>query len=236
MKGNNKIKRFMMRVNRGVVLGLILGILLVAFVVADGIKFKKDSATIRENIVSYITSMAELNGSFGEASLGRAITAEEKEAMGAGLERIFDQYYADPTLAENITVYDGYDRDEIAAELEVWFGKTAGFELISVEAQYDSDIFRISFERQGYSYAIVRLNDLPLSIKLTEPRGNEVDIFLGGGPSYLIDPKYSDDVDVWGVQRERTIYISGTVYITLVEGEWKILMSDVYTEKAPELD
>ncbi len=236
MKGNNKIKRFMMRVNRGVVLGLILGILLVAFVVADSVKFKKDSVTISENIVNYITAMAELNGSFGESSLGKALTAEDRDAMTAGLERIFDQYYADPALAEGITVYDGYDSDEIMGELAIWFDKTAGFGLISAEAQGDSDTFRISFERQGYRYAIVRLNDLPLSVTLTEPRGNEIDIFLGGGPSYLIDPKYPDDIEVWGVQRERTVYVSGTVYITLVDGEWRILMSDVYTEKAPELD
>lgn len=236
MAKNSKIKRFLARVNRGLVLGLVLGVILVSFVVADTLKFNKDTDKIRENIISYITAMAQLNGKQETSSLGKAITEQDRAAMTEELERIFDIYCADPARAVGITVYDGYDNNEIARELEVWFDKTSSFKVISVQTKSDDDAFRISFERQGYRYALVRLNDLPLAVTLTEPRGNEIDIFLGGGPSYLIDPKYPDGVEVWGSQRERTIYVSGSIYLTMVDGEWRILMSDFYTQKAPELD
>lgn len=236
MRGNNKIKRFMMRVNRGIVLGLVLGAVLVTFVLVDSIKFKKDTEVVRDNIVNYITAMAQLNGKLETTGVGKVVTEQDREVVSAELEKIFAQYYADPALAEGITVYDGYDRDEIARELSRWFYTTAGFKLVSAQAEGESNTFRISFERQGYRYALVQLNDLPVTMDITELQSGETDIFLGGGPSYLIDQKYHDEIEIWGRQNERTIYVSGTMYITLLDGEWKILMSELYTKKAPELD
>lgn len=236
MSKNNRFKRFMRRVNRGVVLGLIFGIILVGFVVADALNFKKDSAGIRDNIVSYIMDMTLLNAKLEQTAVGKTITDGDRDAMREGLDEIFAKYYAAPTLAEKITVYEGYDSDEIKRVLEDWFFRTSGFDLISARAKADDDVFRISFERQGYRFALVRINDLPLVLNITEARGNEADIFLGGGPSYLIDPKFPDELEIWGSAREKTIYVSGTLYITLQDGEWKILMSEFYTKQEPELD
>ena len=236
MKSGGKLKRARVRVNRGIVLGLALGIILVTFVAFDTIKFNKDTEKVRQDIVNYITDMAQLNGSLESTDVGRVVTESDRELMSSGLEEILDRYYADPALAEAITVYDGYDRDEISRELYRWFYTTAGFELASAQADGESNTFRISFERQGYRYARVNLNDLPVLMDITEIRRGETDIFLGGGPSYLIDQKYSEEDEAWGRQNERTIYVSGTMYITLVDDQWKILMSELYTKKAPEID
>lgn len=234
MKRNN-IKRLLSRVNRGLVLGLIFGIILVSWVVADAIKFNKQTEHIREDIVGYITAMAQLNGKLETTQMGRVITADDRAAMQAGLEEIFEKYCADPAIAKNITVYDGFDTREISRELEAWFDKTAGFKLVSVDVKQDSDKFTLDFERQGYSYAYVQLNNLPLTIEVVECGRNTTDIFLGAGPSYLIDQKYYDDAEAWINTRERTVYLSGSIYLTLVDDQWKILMSDFYTKKEPEI-
>ena len=117
MDGNKKFKRFITRMNRGLALGLVFGIILVSFVIVDTVKFNKDTEKIREDIVGYITAMAELNGKLESSPVGKAITEEDMAAMTAELGRIFDEYYADPALAEKITVYEGYDRNEVAEEL-----------------------------------------------------------------------------------------------------------------------
>lgn len=234
MKG--RFKRFIRRVNRGVVLGLVLGVLLVGFVAADALKFKKDTEKIRENIVSYISDMVQLNATLNSSGIGKSISYEYRSAMRSGLDEIFAKYYADPALADKITVYSGYDSEGVAAALGDWFNRTAGFKLVSAEVDGESSDFRIKFERQGYRYAYVQLNDLPITMTLIEARSNGVDIFLGGGPSYLIDPIYPDTEEICGSENEKTVYVSGTMYLTLVDGEWRILMSDVYTKKQPELD
>lgn len=236
MDGNKKFKRFITRMNRGLALGLVFGIILVSFVIVDTVKFNKDTEKIREDIVGYITAMAELNGKLESSPVGKAITEEDMAAMTAELGRIFDEYYADPALAEKITVYEGYDRNEVAEELPTWFSRTAGFRLISAEVKSDADSFVISFERQGYSYALVRFSDLPISMELLANRPKDTDIFLGRGPSYLIDPIYPEEADVWELIQTKEIYVSGSVYITLADGEWKILMTDIYTKKETELD
>ena len=234
MKSNN-IKRFLARVNRGLVLGVALGIALVSFVVADTVKFNKQTQNIRGDIVSYVTALAQLNGRLEATPYGMNLVEADRAAMREGLSQIFEEFCADPAIADKITVYDGFDNREIARELESWFDKTAGFKLISVEVDADSDKFTLNFERQGYAYAYVQLNNLPLTIKVEECGRNTTDLFLGAGPSYLIDQKYYEDAGAWVNTRERTVYLSGTLYLTLVEDEWKILMSDFYTKKEPEL-
>lgn len=235
MEKNKKLQRMLSRVNRGLVLGLILGVALVVFVAVDAVRFNMQTADIREDIVGYVSALVQLNGKPESTPAGRIFTESDREAMRSGLEEIFEQYCADPALAEKITVYEGYDNREIAEELEVWFSKTAGFKLISAQVNGDSDKFTLDFERQGYSYAYVQLNNLPLTIKVEECGRNTTDIFLGRGPSYLIDQKYYDDAEAWVNTRERTVYLSGTLYLTLVEDEWRILMSDFYTKKEPEI-
>lgn len=232
---NNKFKRILARVNRGLVLGLVLGIALVVFVVVDAVRFNMQTADIREDIVSYVSALVQLNGKLEATPAGGIIADSDREKMRSGLEEIFGQYCADPALADKITVYEGYDTREVAEELEVWFGKTAGFKLISSEINADSDKFTLDFQRQGYSYAYVQLNNLPLTVKVEECGRNTTDIFLGRGPAYLIDQKYYDDGEAWVNTRERTVYLSGTLYLTLVEDEWRILMSDFYTKKEPEI-
>lgn len=235
MKKNSKFKRMLARVNRGLVLGLVLGIALVAFVVVDAVRFNMQTADIREDIVSYVSALVQLNGKLENTSAGGIIVDSDRDAMRAGLEEIFGLYCADPALADKITVYEGYDTREVAEELDAWFGKTAGFKLISAQVNADSDKFTLDFQRQGYSYAYVQLNNLPLTVKVEECGRNTTDIFLGRGPAYLIDQKYYDDAEAWVNTRERTVYLSGTLYLTLVEDGWRILMSDFYTKKEPEI-
>ncbi len=233
---NSKLKRLLSRVNRGLVLGLVLGVVLVAFVVVDTVKFNKETANIKEDIVGYITALAQLNGKVETTPVGMAITNEDRESMRTELYDILEEYCADPALAENITVYEGYDSIGVSSWLSVWCNHTAGFRLVSVEVNQDNGNFKLDFERQGYNYAHVQLNNLPITMTVEEGGRNTTNIFLGAGPSYLIDHKYDTVEDVWVVTNERTVYLSGTLYLTRVEGEWKILMSDFYTKNKPEIE
>ena len=234
MNKSTRLKRFFRRVNRGLVLGLVFGILLVVFVTVDTMKFKEDTKEIQADIVSYITDIANLNGMFQSTQVGRYIDPGDRNILIAELENILDKYYADPEIAKMITVYDGYDKNEILPWLNEWFDKTAGFKLMSASIDDESDDFSIAFQKQGSGFAFVQLNDLPITIEIEENYRNTVDIFLGAGPSYLIDPRGAYDF-VSPIVRERTIYISGSVYVALVDDEWKILMSEFYTKIKPEL-
>lgn len=235
MNKSTRLKRFFRRVNRGLVLGLVFGILIVVFVTVDTMKFKEDTKEIQADIVSYITDIANLNGMFQSTQVGRYIDPGDRNILMAELENILDKYYADPEIAKMITVYDGYDKNEILPWLNEWFDKTAGFKLMSASIDDESDDFSIAFQKQGSGFALVQLNDLPITIEIEENYRNTVDIFLGAGPSYLIDPRGGAYDFVSPIVRERTIYISGSVYVALVDDEWKILMSEFYTKIKPEL-
>ena len=163
--------------------------------------------------------------------IGQRISDEDRKEMEAGLTEILNRYYADSSLAETITVYDGYDTGEIMEELSVWFDRTACMEVTEVRVFDTAEEFQISFERQGYRFARVRINDLPMEIDLCTGV-NSPEPFLGGGPGYLIDPTYPHG---WpGRKKTLKFFLSGNVYLTSVEGEWKILMSDFYTKTTTE--
>lgn len=190
MKGNGYAKKFTKRMNRGIALGLVLGIGLTCFVVADSLKFRRDTAAIGACIVSYITDLARLNERLEATDVGRVITQQDRDAMAAGLDEIFEKYHADPRLAESITVYEGFDSNEIADALEEWLRRTAGFELVSLDVDTGVDSpFTISYERQGHRFALARINDLPLTITLVGHLRSSIEIFLGG-VLHILSTKY----------------------------------------------
>lgn len=227
-----KLKRFYSRVNRGVVLGIVFAIILASFVIIDATKFNIKTSEIRTDLIAYITEIAELNNRMPYEEIGKAIPDAVQNDIRAGLEQIFEKYYADPALAERITAYDGYDSTETMITLAEWFHRTAGMDILDIRIFAESDEFQMKFERQGYRYAFVQLNDLPMEIDLlTTVQSPEP--YLGAGPSYLFDQKYPDNEEfAFEFARKRTLkfYLSGSIYLTNVDGEWKILMSDFYTK------
>ena len=233
MGGTRTVKRFFSRMNRGLVLGLILILLLVGFVVTDNLRFEGEKAEITDNIVQYITDLANLNDGM-ESSAGTAIGDADQQRIRAGLAEILDRYYADPTLASRITVYDGYDASEIPESLSLWLGRTAAFDLQQVRVDAESDEFQITFERQGYSYAFVQINNLPVEY-VTVGISKKPSLYLGAGPSYLIEAIYPEGSELFTSLRSTEILISGSLYLTREEGEWKILMSELYTKSADKI-
>ena len=237
MNGKVKLRKIMTRTNRGIVLGIVLAVLLASFIVVDGVKFQTDTRKIRENLIRCITETAELNCLMDPLRVGRQIGEEDRAEITAGLEAVFETYYADPSLTERITVYDGYDSVETRAVLAEWFDRTATMGVSEVRVLSESEEFKISFERQGYRFARVQINDLPMEMDLlTTVRSPEP--FLGAGPSYLIDSVFSESEDgsIFGKEDTLKFYLSGSVYLTLSDGEWKILMSDFYTKANPEVE
>lgn len=231
MDKRSALRRIRTRINRGIVLGIVLAILLIGFVIADAVAFQSKTPKIRENLIAYITEIAELNMRMDSDKIGQRISNEDRTEIEAGLTEILNRYYADSSLAETITVYDGYDTGEIMEELSVWFDRTACMEVTEVRVFDTAEEFQISFERQGYHFARVRINDLPMEIDLCTGV-NSPEPFLGGGPGYLIDPFY--DHGSLGRRKTLKFFLSGNVYLTDIEGEWKILMSDFYTKTTTE--
>lgn len=235
MNGNVKVKRILTRTNRGIVLGIVLLILLVSFVVIDGVIFRADTKNIRTDIVDCITKTAELNSLLDPERVGERIGNEDRAEMEAGLNAIFETYYADPFLGSQITVYDGYDSTETMEELALWFDRTATMEVTDVRVLDTREEFQITFERQGYRFARVQINDLPMEMDLrTAVLSPEP--FLGGGPSYLIDRIEPDGSPVFGKNKTLKFFLSGSVYLAKTDGEWKILMSDFYTKTTTEVE
>ena len=237
MSRKTNFKKMISRINRGIVLGIILAIILVSFVVIDATKFQIETKQIRTDLIACITEIAELNNFMEYERIGKAIIGEDQEEIKAGMEAIIEKYYADPAIAERITVYDEYDSIETMDALSEWFDRTASMDVLDIRIFDTSDEFKIRFERQGYRFAYVQINDLPMEMDLlTASRSPEP--FLGAGPSYLIDPKYPEDEIAYRYAKNRTLkfYLSGSVYLTNVDGEWKILMSDFYTKANPEVE
>ncbi len=225
----------MTRTNRGIVLGIVLLILLVSFVVVDAAIFRINTKKIRANLIDCITKTAELNSLLDPERVGERIGDEDQAEMIAGLKTIFETYYADPSLTERITVYDGYDSIETMETLADWFGRTASFEVTEIQILDTRDEFKIAFERQGLRFALVQINDLPIEMDIrTAVRSCEP--FMGGGPSYLIDNIEPDGSMVFGKNQTLKFFLSGSVYLTFTEGEWKILMSDFYTKTITEVE
>ncbi len=235
MNGNVKFKRLSARTNRGIILGIILLVLLISFVVIDGAIFRAGTKKIRADLIECITKTAELNSLLDQERIGERIGDEDRAEMADGLNAIFETYYADPSLAERITVYDGYDSAETMKELLQWFDRTAGMVVTEVRVLDTREEFQITFERQGYRFARVQINDLPVEMDLRTAVPSP-EPFLGGGPSYLIDRIEPEGSPVFGKKKTLKFFLSGSVYLTLTDGEWKILMSDFYTKTTAEVE
>lgn len=235
---NVRVRKIVTRINRGIALGVALAVLLAAFIIIDNIRFQKDSEKMREDVLNYVAEMIELN-KLVKSDVGCVISETDRENIRAGLSDILNKYHADPALAEKITVYDSYTSDEISACLEEWFVKTAGFRILSSDMFPENEDIYIGFQREGYRYARVQINDIPVQFTILASRveaKNGVDPFIGGCDNYHIDIKYPD-IESAG-KRETAVrkLISGTMYMTLVDGEWKILMSEFSIKADPDTD
>ena len=238
MKKEN-CKKMLAKINRGLVLGLVLVIALAAFITVDTAAFNKSKPRLRDMVVGYLGDMLALNDLIETSDIGCAISETDAASIKAGFHEVISKYYGDPAEAGKITVYKSHTPDEIEAQLDKWLRMTAAFELDEAKLLPEDEKASILFIREGQKYARVQIECLPLELTVTastmEARNKSVDLFIGAGPNYHMDMIFEAPTEYLKTFSVRRI-ITGSLYLFNDDGEWKILMSEFLVYDDPDAE
>lgn len=163
------MKKFWRRVNRGILLGILLLAILVGFVVVKEVQFRMEMSEIRGKALATVEALLSLNLSEESIALGEVRSAEtrarETERMEAMLSTYWDadaesEYYLNAALVR--ASYEEY----LAAPVSVCFS----------EIDLNVSDREIGVRQNGTDYAVVTLEINNLS---TRHQGDGDRIFFG---------------------------------------------------------
>lgn len=163
------MKKFWRRVNRGILLGILLLAILVGFIVTKEVQFRMEASEIRERALATVEAMLSLNLSEESTALGDVRSAEtrarETERMEAMLSTYWDadaesEYYLSAALVRSS--YEAYLADPVSA--------------LFSEIDLSVSDREIGIRQNGTDYAVVTLEINNLS---TRHQGDGDCIFFG---------------------------------------------------------
>lgn len=125
------MRRFWKRVNRGLVLGGVLLLILIGFIVIKEVQFRTEASQIRDSAKAAVEAMLDLNVSETSTVIGQVRSDEVSARARARMETMLSQYWdadADSDYYINVTaIRDSYETyldepvlvrfDEITLEL-----------------------------------------------------------------------------------------------------------------------
>jgi len=235
---NLNFKKFIRRMNRGVVLGIVFLLFMTGFVIIDESNFKNEEGNIEEMITNYLQDVGDLNVAASSTIIpGDKANAAQAAAARALLVQLIDDYY---TTSEVQNAYGQTSSDEISA-----YNTYLENVVMPIVKKQDVVLNPYSFEitKNGVGCAIVRV-DCSYDI---EYQGNYYQTIYTPGSRTFYD-NYSDYGMVYvkgsaayneAVEQDTTISydtnlagtysVDGTFYIKRVDGQWKIYAVSLYS-------
>lgn len=93
------MKHFFKRVNRGIVLGVVLLIGLAVFIWQDESNFQKETPAIEQTVTSYLDALSKINTfDTNLQKIGTTMTTEQQTAKLQELTKTIDQYWAESNV------------------------------------------------------------------------------------------------------------------------------------------
>jgi hypothetical protein len=98
------MKHFFKRVNRGIVLGVVLLIGLAVFIWQDESNFQKETPAIEKTVTSYLDTLSKIN-TFNTSlqKIGATMTTEQQTAKLQEFTKTIDQYWAESNVQNRAT-------------------------------------------------------------------------------------------------------------------------------------
>lgn len=206
------MKRFLKKVNRGLLLGGALLLALIVFIVIKEVQFRVELPKIRESVKDSVQAMLDINLAPEGAKLGEEWSDTQKGTMKKRLEDVLVAHW-DADGESNFY----YTAAEVRAAYDEYLGWNCGviFEEISLELS-DNDIL---ISQNGTDYAKVSVEIDAMSATW---RGNEAFLFYGEGvyvesPISPVSATYRGRFEGW-LEME----------LHRVGGEWRVVGTSGY--------
>lgn len=208
------MKRFLKKVNRGLLLGAILTVILIVVIIVTEVSFHTEVPTIRETVQAYLTDLTALNLSPDGVDLGERLTTEETNTKKKELEALLLNYW-DAETAPAGEFYMAIDDVRTAFEENLSIPAHVVFQ--SAEISVPENAIEVASAGPGYATVTVSLRSLSTTFK------GDGDAFFWG-PEYYAPTLTLDEL--------LTSYGNGTYQGTYsmdlilemhhVGGEWRI--------------
>lgn len=230
------MQKFLKRVNRGLVLLILMLVVFVIYVIADTTSFKKNKPELKSIVDAYVTEIAA-NAVTPEQYRKDSKTTLPKEAMDSlndASQKLIDKYWKSAPENDFSYLY-GFSKDEVASEWkhqptsDINWHTDNGY--VTKWAPYLNDS-SVSIKKSGSNVATVTLSyNIVISYV-----GNPLVLFPTGafdaanmgGYYYVVDGSGNMNSNV--SDTETTVSLDTDLSFTLSkeDGEWKIIYADYH--------
>ena len=236
-----RLWRFVKKLNRGLVLGLAIIIVLAIWLIASESKLRKETPELRAMTREYLTELIEVSSLSEGDEIGKKIPAETQKEMEKALSEISEKYYSNSKAAQRAYKEDNNSMSgaQLVEKFSSWAKESGTVYVRSVEITEketelnNGNIFRnYSFEPMlvAGTYAEVYFN-FEADVVYDAESFSDFPVYPFGYTSSYNDVYYDsyDKPIVDGEVYEKGAYtatgsvtISGKIIFVRENGEWKI--------------
>lgn len=230
-----KIKRFLLRMNRGLVLGLVLILIMAIYVATTNAIFNKETKpALRSLSRSFVTDMLKSGEPMKQMALGEPLTAAVKQAVRNEYLKTFDKYF--DTNPQNKKA--GGFRTNVEG-LEKWLERADSCRILNVTMvtySYLSEDEQIHVTKLGNDQARVEFQKVSVRVQFVGAHWEDFAYFSPSSKWSLEDVMISQDKNTnEGDKTENptetkdlytftvNISIGGTLFFEKQGKEWKII-------------
>ncbi len=214
------MRKFLKKVNRGLIIGGIVLAGFIIFVVSDTISFKKNKPQIKDAVIAYTDAIAEC-----------AVTFSSEEDFNKEIDKLMNNYWCTDRNTNNSNNYYGLNINNYRNQLDIAKNETYSDKNSGSVTKWSAKPSMFSIRKAGPGYAVVEFScDITAEFK---------------GDPYLINPsdtmKVSDFV-YYGSEQNVTDNLSQFSVTTdyelkmkYVDGEWKICQATSWGWSTPRI-
>lgn len=211
----NKLKKFLRRVNRGLLLGGIVLAGFVVFVITDTISFKKNKPVIEDEIKSYVSMLEDVGVNKGS----------DQTSYKEGIDSLINNYWTFSDEKSDLFYYS-LNQNEFKNILELNMNDS---DLNAYVSKWTAKVNNIDISKAGPGYALVEF-DCQI---VAEFSGNACLVSPCDAMTIENYVYYGENVPT-GLSR---ISIDGTYKATMTQkdGKWKICLVESYGWNSSEI-
>ena len=236
-----KLWKLFKRMNRGLVLGLAVVLVMTVWLSASSAKVNKDIPALKELTKQYLIDLFEINAAMNGEEVGKKVSDSAVTEMRTSLEKLVAEYYSDSKAAQ--LAYKGstakINGTRLVDELSDWAKTARVFHVEKAEIVETEEATQSGYVVKNYyfyttqkatKYLEVEYSFEILTTVVTDDPNNVYAYPFsskGGYPEYYADDKYmggefgeTSGGDI--CRADLTVTVSGRLIFVREDGEWKL--------------
>ncbi len=224
------MKKYLKRVNRGIVLFILMIIVFIIYVIADTISFRDNKPVVKSVLDNFMTELAVCNVAPEAAqSADSAVRAGAEEAWTKQVEDLTNKYFCYAGNKESAFFYYGTAKSEWLRNAKNMVSDCCGTKqqgyVLNCDCKMDEKSLKIS--KSGVNIASVEV-----TYRYTVAYAGNPSILIPGGYDMRMHHLlnwYSEDQEATfdrNVQNTAVVDVFTSYMMKKVDGEWKIMYSD----------